>query len=302
LVSFQKNFIDMNNSLTEINLDDLVAAFGWQNHLIPRGFLRLVFRRPAAKFANQMLAFDGQVGLTGLPEGARNSVSRFVKDIRVFGVENLLSSGPVLYLANHPGMTDTLCLFAALRRPDLRIIALRRPFLQALPNICRHLIYVSDDPVDRIGAVRKASSHLREGGALLTFPAGEIEPDPDVYAGAGESLKRWLDSAGVFIRFAPQAKIVPVVVRNVLWDKAVRHPLTRLRSSREERERLGASIQLLLQLIFNLTPVTVRVQVAPAIGLEEVGSTDTAAIHALVLDRMRRLLQNPPLGQGVALL
>jgi hypothetical protein len=292
----------MKNSLTEINLDDLVAAFGWQSYFLPREFLRAAFRRPAAKFAGQMQNFDRQVGLAGLPEAARQSSHRFVKDIRVFGLENLLSSGPALYLSNHPGMTDTLCLFAAIRRPDLRIIALRRPFLQALPNISRHLIYVSDDPIDRMSAVRKGSSHLRDGGGLLTFPAGEIEPDPDVYAGAIESLNSWLDSAGVFIRFAPETKIIPILVRNVLWNKAVRHPLTHVRSNRADRERLGASFQLLLQFIFNLTPVTVRVQVAHPISLAEIGSTDTAAIHAVVLDRMRRLVQNPPLGAGVTAL
>jgi hypothetical protein len=199
-------------------------------------------------------------------------------------------------------MTDTLCLFAALRRLDLRIIALRRPFLQALPNISRHLIFLSDDPVDRMGAVRKASSHLRNGGAVLTFPAGEIEPDPDVYEGAYKSLDGWLDSAGIFIRFAPETKIVPILVRNVLWDKAVLHPLTRLRSGREERERLGASFQLLIQVLFDVAPVTVKVQVAPPIGLSEIGSTETAAIHAFVLARMRTLVQNPPIGEGVAVL
>ncbi len=292
----------MKNSLTEINLDDLVAAFGWQSHFLPRLFLRAAFRRPAAKFAGQMQNFDRQVGLAGLPQAARRSSRRFVKDVRIFGLENLLPYEPVLYLSNHPGMTDTLCLFAAIHRPDLRIIALRRPFLQALPNISRHLIYVSDDPIDRISAVRKASAHLREGGALLTFPAGEIEPDPDVYNGAELSLNSWLESAAVFIRFAPAAKIVPVLVRNVLWDKAVRHPLTHIRSRRADRERLGASFQLLLQFIFNLTPVTVRVQVAPPIGLAEIGSTDTAAIHAAVLDRMRRLVQYPPVGAGVSAL
>jgi hypothetical protein len=61
-------------------------------------------------------------------------------------------------------------------------------------------------------------------------------------------------------------------------------------------------LQLLLQIIFNLTPVTVRVQVAAPIGLEEIGSTDTAAIHAHVLERMRRLLKNPPVGEGVSAL
>jgi hypothetical protein len=290
----------MINSLTEINLDDLVAAFGWQKHALPREFLRRAFRRPAAKFASQMLAFDHLVGQAGLPEGARRASTRFVRGIRVFGKENLPATGPVLYLSNHPGMTDTVCLFAALRRPDLRIIAFRRPFLQALPNISQHLIYVSDDPAERMGALRKGSGHLREGGALLTFPAGQIEPDPDVYPGALESLSGWLDSAGVFVRFAPQTKIVPLLVRNVLWDKAVRHPLTRLRPSREQREQLGASFQLLLQLMFNLTPVTVKVQVAAPISLDELGSSDTAAIHAVVLARMRALLQGPLPGQGVA--
>ena len=290
----------MTDSLTDINLNDLVAAFGWQHYPILRGFLRFVFRAPASKFAVQMVAFDRQVGLTGLPEGARQTLGSFVKGVHIFGVENLLPSGPVLYLSNHPGMTDTLCLFAALRRPDLKIIALRRPFLQALPNTSRYLIYLSDDPAERMGAVRNASAHLRKGGAVLTFPAGEIEPDPDIYEGAYESLIGWLDSAGVFIRFAPETKIVPILVRNVLWDKAVRHPLTRLRSSREERERLGASFQLLMQILFNLAPVTVRVQVAPPIGLSEIGSTETAAIHAFVLERMRSLVQNPPIGEGVA--
>jgi hypothetical protein len=57
-----------------------------------------------------------------------------------------------------------------------------------------------------------------------------------------------------------------------------------------------------MQFIFNLTPVTVRVQVAPPIGLAEIGSTDTAVIHATVLDRMRRLVQNSPVGAGVTAL
>jgi len=288
----------VNNSLTDINLDDLVAAFGWQHSPLLRGFLRFGFRGAAAKFAAQMEDFDREVGLKDLPEGVRKTLRRYVKDVRVFGEENLLPFGPVLVLSNHPGMTDTLCLFAALRRPDLRIIALRRPFLQALPNLSQRLIFLSDDPLDRIAAVRKASSHLRAGGAVLTFPAGDIEPDPDIYAGASESLNRWLDSAGVFIRFAPETKIVPILVRNVLWEKAVTHPLTRLRASQAERERLGASLQLLMQVLFNIAPVTVKVQVAPPISLSEIGSTKTAAIHAFVLERMRSLLQNAPIGAG----
>jgi hypothetical protein len=292
----------MMDPLTDVNLDDLVAAFGWEQHTLLRGLLRFVFQGAAAKFAAQMRTFDQAVGWSNLSEGARQSLKNFVKGVHVFGVENLLPAGPVLYLSNHPGMTDTLCLFAALQRPDLHIIALRRPFLQALPNISQSLIFLDDDPAERMGAVRRTSAHLRNGGAILTFPAGKIEPDPDVYSGARAALDDWLESAGVFMRFAPETKIVPVLVRNVLWDKAVRHPLTHLKREREERERLGASFQLLMQILFNVRPVTVTVQVAAPISLAEVGSADTSAIHSCVLKRMRSLVENPPLGEGTVLL
>ena len=285
-------------SLAEINLDDLVNSFGWQSSPRLAGSLRCVFHRAALKFARQMIAFDSLVGTHNLTEGSRRALPRYVRDVRIFGKENLPDSGPILILSNHPGMTDTLCLFAALRRPDLCIIALNRPFLQSLPYTSQHLFYVSEDSSDRLRAVRQAAAHLRDGGAVLTFPAGRIEPDPDVYSGALEALDTWTDSAGVFLRFAPETRIVPALVRGVLLDKAVRHPLTRLKRLPEEREKLGAAFQLLMQILFNMRPVTVRMQFAKPLGLEEIGSTDMRAIHAAVLERMRGLVLNPPRGEG----
>ena len=91
-------------------------------------------------------------------------------------------------------------------------------------------------------------------------------------------------------------------MRNVLWDKAVRHPLTRFKSDRLERERLGASFQLLAQMLFDVAPVAVKVQVGAPITLEEAGSRELSAIHALVLDRMRLLVQHPPVGEGMLIL
>ncbi len=289
----------MLKTLTKINLDDLAAAFGWQGSPFARRALTAVFRGMARKFAGQMLAYDARVGQVGLAEGARQTLPGYVRGLQVYGRELLPAAGPTLFLSNHPGMSDTLCLFAAVARADLKIIALRRPFLQALPATTGHLIFLDDDPAQRMGAVRQAAAHLRAGGAVLTFPAGEIEPDPDVYTGALESLAGWTDSTGVFARFARELQIVPVLVRGVLWDRAVRHPLTRLKSTREERERLGAAFQLLAQILFDVKPVAVRVAFARPIGLAEVGSTDTAAIQAAVLGRMRQLLESPAAGAGV---
>src|SRR6185503_4462038 len=209
------------NILAEINLDDLVTAFGWEQQPLLATILRKTFNRPARRFAAQILNFDTEVGQTNLVEASRQLMRQhYVKDVRVQGREHVPPNGPVLFLANHPGMTDTISLFAAINRPDLKIIALQRAFLASLPNTTKQLFFIDDDPAKRLNAVRQVSTHLREGGSVLTFPAGEIEPDPSVYPGALEALDTWTESAGVFLRFARDAKIVPVLVSGVIWDKA----------------------------------------------------------------------------------
>jgi hypothetical protein len=292
---------DSLSQLTEINLEDLVNSVGWQENPTLSKAMRIIFHKPAEKFARQMLAFDQKVGETDLTAASRIMLKRYVKDVRVYGSDNIPANGTVLVLSNHPGMTDTLCLFAAINRPDLRIIALDRPFLQSLPNLSRHQFFVSEEPSERMSAVRKTAAHLRNHGAVLTFPAGKIEPDPDVYPGALESLDAWTDSAGVFMRFAPETMIVPILVRNVLWKKAVKNPITKLKQDRVGREKLGAAIQLMFQVIFDLHPVAVRVQIGAPIIQAEKGSPDMMALHAAVLSRMKSLIENPPEGVGISI-
>src|SRR5258706_10407 len=289
-------------ALTDINLNDLVSSFGWQVEPALGAALRRIFYGTAHKVAVQTLDWYRAVGENGLPEGAQHALYNYVRDVKTFGQENVPAAGPALFLSNHPGMTDTLALFAGIGRRDLRVIALDRPFLQSLPNISRHLLYISGDSNERISAVKKAAAHLRQGGAVLTFPAGQIEPDPDVYEGASESLADWTESAAVFVRFAPETKIVPVLVRGVLWDKAVKYPLLKLKREREARERLGAAVQLFSHVGFQTRPVIVRIQFAKPVTVAEVGSTDVTAIHAAVLGRMRALVQYPPEGKGVSVL
>lgn len=280
------------DTLTQINLDDLVASFGWQNQPLLAGMLRKTFLRPAQKFAQQMVDYDDLVGQVGLHEASCRFLNRhYIHDLRVHGREQVPSSGPVLFLSNHPGMTDTICLFTAINRADLRIIAIHRPFLASLLNVTRQLSYISDDPTERMRAVRQVASHLRSGGAALTFPAGQIEPDPDVHDGALDSLKSWTNSAGVFLRFAPETKIVPVLVSGVIWERTARHWLTRFKPTREDRERLAAALQLLAMIARDARPTTVHVQFAKPITLEEAGSTDSECIHEKLMERMRGLIE-----------
>jgi len=291
------------DTLKQINLDDLVSSFGWEKQPLLASIMRRLFIGPARKFAGQMVDFDNCIGEWGLSEGSRQVMQKkYVRDVRVHGCEHIPTTGPALFLANHPGMADTISLFVSINRPDLKIIALHRPFLASLVNVTRDLFYISDDAAERMRAVRQVSAHLRSGGAALTFPAGKIEPDPVVYEGALDSLNDWTDSAGVFMRFAPQTKIVPVLVSGVIWERTAHHWLTRLKRTREEREKLAAAFQLLAIITRDARPTTPHVRFAEPITVEEVGSTDAQAIHQAVIGRMRGLIQNTPADEGISAL
>ncbi len=290
-------------TLTRYNLDDLVASFGWEKKPLLAALIRRAFAGPARKFAAQIVEFDQAVGRTNLAAASRMIMQKmYVRDVRVYGREHVPPVGPALFLSNHPGMADTISLFAAINRADLKIIALHRPFLESLENTTRQLFFIDDDPARRMKAVRQVASHLKNGGAALTFPAGEIEPDPDVYDGALESLDKWTDSAAVFVRFAPDVKIVPVLVSGVIWERSARHPLTRLKRNRVEREKLAAALQLLTIVICNIRPTTVHVHFAKPITLKEAGSAQAEAIHQAVIQKMQELLQNRGGDDGVSAL
>jgi 1-acyl-sn-glycerol-3-phosphate acyltransferase len=225
----------------------------------------------------------------------------YVSTLTVFGRENL-PSGPVLFLSNHPGMVDTLALFSALNHSDLRVIAVHRPFLAALPETSQYLDYLEDDPRSRIGLVRKVSTHLKQGGAVLTFPSGRIEPDPDVYPGAAAALQDWTDSVEVFVRLAPQTAVVPVLVRGVIWSSTASHPFIRLKRDQFEREKLAAALQLLAHVVLKKKPLDVCVTIGKPIQRENFSQEKKGILHRSVLERMTDLISQPETGKGEQLI
>lgn len=233
--------------LVDIHLDDLVDALGLPalRGALPRALLRPLVRR----FTGIVRAFDDRVGATGLAAASAWVLGRLAGGLQVAGGAHVPARGPLLVLANHPGMTDTAALFASLHmRADLRVIARDRPFLRALPHASASLILLSDtDGNSRGRALHAGVKHLRRGGALLTFPAGRIEPDPAAagHQAALAALQAWSDSAAVMARAVPQARIVTAIVSQVVSTRALRHPLTRLRRTAADREKLAAALQIL---------------------------------------------------------
>jgi Acyltransferase len=278
-------------TLLQVNMNDILTAFGWQEVAALRGLVCRLARLPALRFAREMTMFDDAVESSGITSAARALLSRYVRRVQVNGADRIPREGPVLLLSNHPGMTDTLALFASIPRVDLLAIAAERPFLRALPAAARSLVFISDRKEKRFAAMRRAITHLRAGGALLTFPAGDIEPDPAVLPGAVQALGRWSGSSIAFLRIVPDSVVVPLVVSGVLARQAQRNPLTLLRRRRIDRERLAAMLQVLVHSLFPSawrTRVSVDV-VIPFTGRKLLSRGDCAreAITAAVAGLLR---------------
>jgi len=282
------------DALTELNLDDLMTSFGCDKQWLISQVLRRVFRGAATTFAAQMAAFDTAVGERAQLAGAAQALlgAYYIKALHVAGRGHIPAQGPALFLSNHPGMADTVSLCAAINRPDLKILAQRRPFLESLPNTARHMFFVDDNLGKRVILAHEVAAHLRAGGAVLTFPAGGIEPDPDVADGALLSLNDWTDSARLIARMAPQTKLVPVLVRGVIWDKAARHWLARLKRGRAAREKCAAALQLLAMVSHGTRPTAPHVRFAPPVSLADCGAPE--AIHQAVIGRMRQMITSLP--------
>jgi 1-acyl-sn-glycerol-3-phosphate acyltransferase len=273
-------------ALTRINLDDTHEALGLPAWPWLRRGADWALRPAARRFAEQVLHLDALAAEQGLPAGAEWILRRFSRSLTITGQAHIPAGGPALILANHPGMADTVALFVALRRPDLRIVALDRPFLRALPHITRQLIFVADDPATRLTVVRQVMAELRAGHAVLTFPAGTIEPDPRVLPGAVAALAHWSDSATAFVRRQPALPIIPAVVRGVLSPAAHRNPLTRLRRKPADREKLAAMLQILIPAYRG---VAVQVAFGPPLTLAACGQPK--ALHQAVLVEVKQLME-----------
>src|SRR5918995_3217850 len=149
--------------------------------------LDLLARVPAERLARQVATYDEIVGESGLAAGGAWGLERMARSVVIEGRDNIPLEGPVLLAANHPGLADSLALFATVPRRDLRVMAARRPLLVALPHTSRYLIPVPEESPGRLGAVRSAARHLRRGGGGPNLPRGGVEAGPTVASRALEA-------------------------------------------------------------------------------------------------------------------
>ncbi|MBI5303692.1 MAG: 1-acyl-sn-glycerol-3-phosphate acyltransferase [Chloroflexi bacterium] len=285
------------DALTRINLDDMLDNFGLGKLAHGRRVIERVMWGPAQMLARQVVRLDERVGAAGVQVAGRELLEQYIRRLEVVGAENIPTTGGVLFASNHPGMVDTLAFFTSTRRADVRLVSNDRPFLRALPNIAAHLIFVHDDPTKRMMVARQVTRALQNGDAVFICPAGEIEPDPAVMPGARESLARWSDSLGLFVRAAPNAVVVPTVISGVIHYGALTNPLTRVRRAQKDRARVAATIQAALHAVGYLRRTMVaRIEFGAPLPARELATRGDAAaitraiIHAVepMIERARR--------------
>jgi 1-acyl-sn-glycerol-3-phosphate acyltransferase len=213
-------------------------------------------------------------------------LDEFTSSTHIEGQQHVPPCGPVLAVANHPGMVDTMAICVALEaRPDLKIIASEREILQLIPNFRRRLLFVNPRTGSRSGLLRDAASHLRQGRALLTFPAGAIEPDPSVRV--VDTLAGWSDSSELLVRLVPETIVLPVAVSGVISMTAHRHRLAKRFPEPREREWAAATLQVLCR---HLRDTQTRVVVGEPISSGQF--SQRAAIQAAMASLLARL-NNP---------
>ena len=237
--------------LTRHITDEMIRAMGW-----PRvGWIRSLFGRlvyiPANRFSRLAAIFDGWCSDHGLVTAAQKALQWFVDDYRIAGAEQIPQSGPLLIAGNHPGAYDGLVIMAGLPRQDIRFIASNMPFIQSLPHAHKHAIFATTDPHQRFAVVRESIRHLRDGGTLLIFPSGQIDPDPEALPGARNALASWSPSVEVMLRRVPEGQLMVAITSGVLARQCAHHPVTWLRKGGHESRRLAEFLQVIQQLLFH---------------------------------------------------
>ena len=235
--------------------------------------------RPAAHLvARRFVEYDSALGARGPYGGAKWIVARASGGLVVSGADHVPSAGPLLVVANHPGLTDAVSLLASLRRDDAWIVTANYPFLRALRSASRRFLFVDD----RCTALRHIVRRLRAGDAVLLFPAGGLEPDPArTSAGARDSLATWSRSIELITRLAPGTQVVPAVVSGAVSRSAYESRFAKRRAPQREQQRLASLLQLAL-------PAYQRERVVVRFGLPIAALS--ADLHESVLAAMTALM------------
>ena len=242
----------MDNRLLPLNtslINEIIRAMGLPNNPASQALIRFFFEKSTLRFADIALELDHEIEQHGSMRGARWLLKHFITGFDVSGAELIPQTGSLIIACNHPASYDGMVIAACIPRSDFKIIIGEIPPYQFLPHVSHHAIF--SPPVKntfgRMQTVRNALRHLKNGGALLIFPRGGIEPDPAFMPKPDAEFDHWSRSLEIFLRNVPETQVLVTTVSGVISQRIFEHPFTWFRKSRPDRQRLAFMYQIIRQ-------------------------------------------------------
>ncbi len=278
--------------LQQLILDEVATTFGAAPDGLVRRICGSLFALPTGRFGRYFTAADREVGRAGLASGCGRLLSDMGIGVESRGAESLPIGSPLVVVANHPGAYDSVALASCVHRRDLKIFLFEVPFFRAIPNASAWFIYATNDPVNRMTALRATIRHLRTGGSVVLFGTGVIEPDPALGPGAITALAHWSRSVEIIMRQVPGIRLVLAAASGIMTPAFVHTPLRYVRRTPVDRRRVAEYLQVITQMVFpRWFRVTVRLSFAPPVTEEELArESGGRALMPAILERERRLL------------
>ena len=285
------------SEITQVLFSQLLNVMGQKNPNWLSGVLFKILSKPINRMSGMLVELDRNIAEKGFSQAAKLFLHYFITKADVRGVENIPAAGPVLVMCNHPAAYDVIILAANLNRDDLKILGSDIQLVQRLPNIAQHIIPVPYQISSRLQTVRASLKHLKEGGALLIFPHGDVEPDPTVSPGAEKILLGWSPSLELFLRKAPQTLSVVAIASGVLSKRWFKNPLIRIWKKFEQRQKVAEIFQIAWQLITGKTPIaTPMVNFSLPLTVDDLGGVDSpeGTILESLIEQAQKLLAEHP--------
>jgi 1-acyl-sn-glycerol-3-phosphate acyltransferase len=249
------------HQLAEAFIFELTKAMALPQNEKVKKLIRLIFGKATRRFSRVALEFDHVVEQNGSAAGACWLLPHFVAGHEASGTEIIPLQGPLLIVSNHPASYDGLVITAHINRPDYKIIIGEIPPYRYLPHLSQHVIFSPPvkNTIGRTQTVRKAIQYLKDGGALLIFPRGGIEPDPAFMPRPDAEFNQWSRSLEIILKNVPQTQVLVTAVSGVISEPMMKHPITWFRKSRPDKQRLAFMLQIIRQVLsgkelFGLTP------------------------------------------------
>jgi hypothetical protein len=261
------------NMMTASLVEEVFAALGLSKTGFACHYFGWMIRPIAKRLANMLVPFDHDLGKYGTQVATGNFITYFVKEVMARGEEKIPSSGPVVVTSNHPGAYDSVAIISKIPRTDVKVIISDIPFFKYMPNSRERVLYATN-PSTRMNAVRESLRHLEQGGCLVIFATGLIDPDPEVWGEAEASLhlEHWSPSLGLFLKKVPQTKMIVTIASGVLDPGWAESRFTHIVKPGIDRRRLAEFSQVISQLLKSKHKLyTPHLSFAPPVTLDELG-------------------------------